>query len=252
MPEQLSPPPLWRQLAARLADEIAGGTYAPGSLLPTEAELCERFGVSRITIRHAVAELRTLGLVEVRQGKGATVRSAQPLAPVVERSVTRHGYRFDTGSLRAVEPPTVTRAYLSDERAVLLGRDPDDEDAAFVVDRLLTDPDTELRAALQTVIPFDVAAGTALETAPETEPTGVYATLTRAGRRIAWQESVTARVAMPDDRATLGTEGVLLIAYRVAVDLMSDEEPLILETLRVPADAARLGYRIAATRPPRG
>lgn len=58
-----------------LRAEIERGDYPDGAQLPVEQELCERFGVSRNTIRRAVERLRLEGRVEVRQGAGTFVRS---------------------------------------------------------------------------------------------------------------------------------------------------------------------------------
>lgn len=61
-----------------LRDRILGSTYEPGGKLPTERELCEEFGISRITCRHALRLLQEQGLVERLPGKGTFVRSIQP------------------------------------------------------------------------------------------------------------------------------------------------------------------------------
>ena len=60
-----------------LADRIVVGEFAAGSPLPGEPVLCERFGVSRITIREAVKALEAMRLVEIRQGAGTTVRARE-------------------------------------------------------------------------------------------------------------------------------------------------------------------------------
>jgi GntR family galactonate operon transcriptional repressor len=57
-----------------LADRIVTGEFAAGAPLPGEPVLCDRFGVSRITIREAVKALEAMRLVEIRQGAGTTVR----------------------------------------------------------------------------------------------------------------------------------------------------------------------------------
>ncbi|MBN8910269.1 MAG: GntR family transcriptional regulator, partial [Rhodospirillales bacterium] len=64
---------LWRQIAGRLQQDIAGGGLPPGARLPTEAELSQQFGVNRHTVRRALEELSRAGLVRVEQGRGSFV-----------------------------------------------------------------------------------------------------------------------------------------------------------------------------------
>lgn len=52
-----SPIPLYRQLELRVIEDLKAGQYRPGEFFPTEHELCERYGVSRITVRQTLAEL---------------------------------------------------------------------------------------------------------------------------------------------------------------------------------------------------
>jgi GntR family transcriptional regulator len=70
--------PLHRQLFLVLHDEIARGAIAPGDVLPTEQALCDQFGVSRITVRRALADLAVQGYIERRQGVGSFVRERAP------------------------------------------------------------------------------------------------------------------------------------------------------------------------------
>jgi len=64
------------QIIDSLRDRILVGTYARGSRLPTERELADEFGVSAPTIRESLRALTSLGLVEVRHGSGAYVRTS--------------------------------------------------------------------------------------------------------------------------------------------------------------------------------
>jgi len=64
---------LWRQIAQTLQDDIRAGRAAPGSQLPTEAELSQRFGVNRHTVRRALAALTDQGLIRIEQGRGTFV-----------------------------------------------------------------------------------------------------------------------------------------------------------------------------------
>jgi GntR family transcriptional regulator len=57
-----------------LRQAILGGTFRPGSQLPTEAELCEMLGVSRTVVREALRVLEDDGMVTRRHGVGTFVR----------------------------------------------------------------------------------------------------------------------------------------------------------------------------------
>ena len=64
---------LWRQIVTRLEGSITAGGLPAGARLPTEAELAQGFGVNRHTIRRAMEELASRGLVRVEQGRGSFV-----------------------------------------------------------------------------------------------------------------------------------------------------------------------------------
>ena len=65
--------PLPDDIAAVLKAEVREGVHPAGARLPTEADLCRRFGVSRATMRSALKELEVLGLVHTRHGVGTFV-----------------------------------------------------------------------------------------------------------------------------------------------------------------------------------
>lgn len=62
------------QIYTQLKDQLLKGTWKEGEKLPSENELCETFGVSRVTVRAAIQQLEILGLVETRHGGGTRVR----------------------------------------------------------------------------------------------------------------------------------------------------------------------------------
>jgi GntR family transcriptional regulator len=68
-----SPMPLYYQLQEHLSTQIEEGNLCPGDPLPTEAELCSQFNVSRATVREALRGLAERGLIEKRQGVGSFV-----------------------------------------------------------------------------------------------------------------------------------------------------------------------------------
>ena len=70
--------PRHAEIARDLRDAIAAGSLAVGSVLPTELELCARYGVSRHTVRIAIADLAETGLVMRRKRFGTVVQATEP------------------------------------------------------------------------------------------------------------------------------------------------------------------------------
>ncbi|HZQ87169.1 MAG TPA: GntR family transcriptional regulator, partial [Acidimicrobiales bacterium] len=60
----------YQTIAGELRRRMAAGEFVPGRLLPSESELSEAYGASRVTIRKALDALRGEGLVDARQGFG--------------------------------------------------------------------------------------------------------------------------------------------------------------------------------------
>ncbi|RAG85163.1 GntR family transcriptional regulator [Streptacidiphilus pinicola] len=77
--------PLADQVIAQLRAQITSGEWPVGSRIPTEAELVERLGVARNTVREAVRALAHNGLLDIRQGSGTYVLATSELAGVMHR-----------------------------------------------------------------------------------------------------------------------------------------------------------------------
>lgn len=76
---------LWQSIADNLRSEIARGMWPPGSKLPAEAELAERFGVNRHTLRQATRFLADEGLLYSRRGAGVFVAAVPVDYPLSNR-----------------------------------------------------------------------------------------------------------------------------------------------------------------------
>ena len=74
--------PLYYQIRENLREKIHNHEYAPGSMIPSEAELCQQYGVSRVTVRRAVLDLVQEGLLTRGQGKGTFVEECYGLTTV--------------------------------------------------------------------------------------------------------------------------------------------------------------------------
>ncbi|TSJ62725.1 phosphonate metabolism transcriptional regulator PhnF [Starkeya sp. 3C] len=103
---------LWKQIVERLEADIVEGRLAPGTRLPTEMELSERFGVNRHTLRRALAMLTDKRLVEATPGRGTFVKEPPIRYPIGARTrfseiVSREG-RAPSGRLigSRIEPAT--------------------------------------------------------------------------------------------------------------------------------------------------
>jgi GntR family transcriptional regulator len=76
--------PLYYQLASLLREKIASGTFGVGDKIPTEAEMVEAYGVSRITVRQALSSLEEEGLIRREAGRGTFVTEHKPFVGTLQ------------------------------------------------------------------------------------------------------------------------------------------------------------------------
>ncbi len=99
-------------LARELAEGIASGRLAVGSLLPTEFELCEQHGLSRYAVRKALDELQEMGLISRRKNVGTRVEAARPAAGFTQSIATVEELaQFGARTVRVVQS---TQAVVAD------------------------------------------------------------------------------------------------------------------------------------------
>ncbi|HEX2914316.1 MAG TPA: GntR family transcriptional regulator [Chloroflexia bacterium] len=67
------PLPRYYQLKEIIREKVTSGQWLPGSLIPSERELCEQYGISRMTARQSITELVNEGYLYREQGKGTFV-----------------------------------------------------------------------------------------------------------------------------------------------------------------------------------
>ncbi|MTH98185.1 phosphonate metabolism transcriptional regulator PhnF [Roseibium sp. RKSG952] len=77
---------IWRQIMEWLKAEIASGAFATGSRLPPESEIADQFGVNRHTVRRAIAELSSEGILRADQGRGTFVATTPLSYPIGTRT----------------------------------------------------------------------------------------------------------------------------------------------------------------------
>src|SRR5579884_3590911 len=167
-----------------LIRRIASGVLAPGTLLPTETELCQEFHVSRSVIRETMRVLVEKGLVDVRQGKGTFVAPMDHwdhLDPMILEERLRAGRISDV-----VEEMLEVRRLVEVQMAGLaaLRADPDDiqrlTDLVREMSRCLDDP--ERYSQLDNL--FHETIGAASKNAMLARMTAPVYHLLRVGRRL--------------------------------------------------------------------
>jgi len=104
-----SPRRLPDEIASVLAQDIRGGALRPGDLLPSEKQLCLRFGVSRTVVREAISQLKSDGLVRSQQGRGAFVADASQAA-VFRISPQCFAKRKELGQILELQSNVAARA----------------------------------------------------------------------------------------------------------------------------------------------
>jgi DNA-binding FadR family transcriptional regulator len=137
-------------LAERIRHQIATGELREGDWLPTEAELIERYGVSRPTLREAIRLLEADSLIRVRQGRpgGAQVSIPGPAAaaPLFGLVLTMTGTTLaDVYEARLTIEPAAAR------RLAGQGTEADHDALAAEIDRVATSTGTTLPFGAATV-----------------------------------------------------------------------------------------------------
>ncbi len=82
MKKKASAGTLSRELTRRLLRRIIDGVYPPGTKLPTERVLAEKFGVARTVVREALKRIEAFGMLTIRQGSGARVEDFQTVGGI--------------------------------------------------------------------------------------------------------------------------------------------------------------------------
>lgn len=136
------------QLAQALREQIEGGALGVGAKLPTELALAAQFGVSRTVVREAVSRLKSVGLLESRQGSGVYVcergmtplqfdagaaRTRQTVVQIVEvrRALEAEVAALAAQRATAADRRRIRQAVRAVERAVRAGGDGVAEDVAY-------------------------------------------------------------------------------------------------------------------------
>ncbi|MEP7114463.1 MAG: GntR family transcriptional regulator [Ilumatobacteraceae bacterium] len=183
-PDRRLPDPLWHQVEQAIRQRVDMGIWLHGTQLPTEDQLCDLFGVSRITVRHALRNLEACGFVYREQGRGTFLSSARLVAGTrgltsFSEEMDALGMRVDSTTLNCefIKAPLVVSAALEvpeDTQVLCLRRlrlgdgKPIGVQTAYILRKRLPDADPQMFVAqsLYAVLreTFDLVPTEALET----------------------------------------------------------------------------------------
>lgn len=222
-----------REIAEELRRAIESGELAPGSLLPSERELRERYSVSGGTANKVIALLKSTGLVESQVGRGVFVRRRTQLirhahdryarrwreagkAPFrTEVEAQGRTARVDVSSIERVEPPQ----WVAERLGLATGDQVVRRENTYFAD----DEPVQL---VNTYIPSSIAADTPLEKAVP-RPGGIYAAFEELGHRLTRMlEEVHSRMPRQDEAEQLNISVGAPVLDVVHVSYDQDETPM--------------------------
>jgi GntR family transcriptional regulator len=244
--------PKYRHIAEELRAAITSGQLKPGAQLPAEPELMEQYGVSRGTVRLALAELSNAGLVTPLPGRGTFVRERVMLdyrASSAERSDRPESEQTDAyiGEVRAAGRDA-TQSFdmrLEPASAEVASRLQIDESALVVVRHCMRYVDGQPWSDQHSYYPMSVAERAGLNV-PSDLPQGTIRAMADAGlTEIGHVDEITARMPTPEEVRSLDLGmGVPILVYnRIAY---TDTQPVRFTRTVFPADRNRLLYEMGA------
>ncbi|OUC84310.1 GntR family transcriptional regulator [Streptosporangium minutum] len=232
-----SVPPKYAQLVQALQRRIESGDYPPGSLLPSENQLINEFGVSRPTVVAALRVLREQGWIDSQQGKGRFVRG-RPAMASAEQPRPGQAYLTAPETASAGEVIEAAAVAVPNRIAALLNLAP--KSKAFLRRRLIS-RDGEPTEVVSVWVPLELSEGTDL-TSAESLPQGLREHLqSRKGVRFDHiVEQITARMPATAEAKQLGMpKNTPLLAVYGAVRDASGTALAVVEVL-LPADRHEL------------
>ncbi|MFH8410721.1 GntR family transcriptional regulator [Streptomyces sp. NPDC018019] len=247
--------PPYKRVADQLRQEVKRGDLAPGDKLETEAELAQRFSVSRGTVRRAIDLLKSEGLLISRQGSGAFVRER----PHVNLRSTGANYRDRRATGRAnYNAEVAAQGRRTKQRIVEAGPVPAPievatrlgmAEGASVISRVIVATvDGDPTQLMETYYPVDIAEGTRIAE-PRPIKGGAHSLIEDsegpiARRIVQFVEDLEARMPTPEEARELDiSPGVPLVrTLRTAYDATGRAIEVLV--VRVAADRHMFRYVI--------
>ena len=114
--------PAYAQLVRILLGQIAAGVFRPGDRLPSEAQLCERYGVSPMTVRRVINILVDQGVVIAEQGRGTFVKPLELGSATFDLNRLQQIFREGQSTVKLLEARITSAAkQTADKLAIEVG-----------------------------------------------------------------------------------------------------------------------------------
>jgi GntR family transcriptional regulator len=242
---------VFRQIADQLREAIDKGRFKEGDKLPSESDLVEHYGVSRMTVRNSFSVLQGEGLVVSEHGRGVFVRPRPPVRRLAsDRFARRHREQgksaFTVEAEAAGSRPEVDSLEVKEERAsqdvsARLGS------VRRVLARrrryLLDGRPVEFATSF---IPLDLARNTPIAE-PNPGPGGIYARLEEMGHHLDhFDEEIRARMPSPAEVKTLRLASGVPVIHLVRTAYSAEGRAVEVCDTVMAADAYVLSYQLPA------
>ena len=220
--DRASPIPLHIQVEEALKDRIVRRTLKPGDLVPGDLQLCGQFGVSRTTVRQALAELAREGLVVRERGRGTFVAPPK----LTERAFERlSGFFEDMVALGHPPVSQVLRQQVGNADEKVAARLNLEPGAPIVEIERLRFVEDEPVVLTTTYLPHTLVPG--LETADLTRRSLYEYLQTEFGMSLARGRRTIEAVAADTRQATLlGVRKGSPLVFLQSVSYLADDRPI--------------------------
>jgi GntR family transcriptional regulator len=247
--------PLYRRIASDFREAIRRGRLRPGDRLPTEQEISERYGVSRNTVRLALAMLANEGAIASTPGRGTFVRERVMTTYHASWAESRDRMSSDqTDAYRAeLERQGRVPSYANFEMRIVeaspefaqrLGVDEGDPLVCRSIERHV---DGEPSSLQDSYYPMDIAQECGLLT-PRDIPQGTIRTMASHGYvEIGYVDEITTRMPSPEEarKLDLGAGTPILEYIRTT---FTEDRPLRLTVTVFAGDRNRIMYELGDLR----
>ncbi|MFD4620335.1 GntR family transcriptional regulator [Streptomyces sp. NPDC058475] len=243
---------VFRQIADQLREAIDRGRFKEGEKLPSEAELVEHYGVSRMTVRNSFSILQGEGLVAAEHGKGVFVRPRPPVRRLAsDRFARRHREQgksaFIVEADAAGSHPQVDSLEVKEERA-----SQDVSTRLGSVRRVLARRRRYLLDGrpvefATSYLPLDIARDTPIAE-PNPGPGGIYARLEELGHHLDhFEEEIRARMPAPSEVKMLRLASGVPVIHLIRTAYDTEGRAVEVCDTVMAADAYVLSYQLPAT-----